>query len=138
MTEEIKPELRKCSRCHSSCTLEHYEKNRQDEWFKLCNNCRGKNKRYYENNTETILDNKKEYGKQYAKDYRVKNKDKIEAYNKEYSARKQAEWMIKDWKVYKPSEEEAKQLEIIKAKRKEEFLIWARKFKLEEAAKSTK
>ena len=37
---EIKPELKQCSRCHSNCTLEQYEKNRKGELFKLCNNCR--------------------------------------------------------------------------------------------------
>ena len=40
--EENKPELRQCTRCHSSCTLEHFELNRKGELFKLCNNCRGK------------------------------------------------------------------------------------------------
>ena len=38
MSEEIKTELKQCSRCHSRVTLEHYEKNRKGEWFKLCNN----------------------------------------------------------------------------------------------------
>ena len=44
MSEPVKPELKQCSRCHSTCTLEHYEKNRKGEWFKLCNSCRTKNR----------------------------------------------------------------------------------------------
>ena len=39
---EVKPEIKQCSRCHSICTLEHFEKNRKCEWFKLCNNCRAR------------------------------------------------------------------------------------------------
>ena len=46
---EVKPELKQCSRCHSTCTLEHFEMNRKGELFKLCNNCRSKKRE--ENNT---------------------------------------------------------------------------------------
>ena len=62
---EVKPELKQCSRCHSTCTLEHFEKNRKGEWFSTCNNCRGKDKekhkRYYNNHKEDILQKNKIY-----------------------------------------------------------------------------
>ena len=35
-------ELRQCSRCKSKIELQYFEKNRQGEYFKCCNNCRGK------------------------------------------------------------------------------------------------
>ena len=40
----VKPDLRKCSRCHSTCSLEHFEINRKGELYKLCNTCRVKKK----------------------------------------------------------------------------------------------
>ena len=58
---EVKPELKQCSRCHSNCTLEHYEKNRKGEWFKLCNNCRGKGKDYKDGHKNEIKDNRQQY-----------------------------------------------------------------------------
>ena len=61
MSEEIKTELKQCSRCHSTVTLEHYEKNRKGEWFKLCNNCRGKGKDYKDSHKEEIQDNRNQY-----------------------------------------------------------------------------
>ena len=39
-------ELRKCSRCKSLITLEHYSLNRKDEYFKCCDNCRKKSAEY--------------------------------------------------------------------------------------------
>ena len=60
---EVKPELKQCSRCHSTCALEHFEKNRKGEWFKLCNNCRSSkregNKRYRDNNKDKIQQSRK-------------------------------------------------------------------------------
>lgn len=32
--------LRQCSRCHSNILLEFFERNRQGELYKTCNNCR--------------------------------------------------------------------------------------------------
>ena len=82
MSEEIKTELKQCSRCHSTVTLEHYEKNRKGEWFKLCNNCRHRkakeNQEYRESKGETY----REKERQYAKQYRKENPDKIEEYQK--------------------------------------------------------
>ena len=71
---EVKAELKQCSRCHSNCTLKHFEKNRQGEWFKTCNNCRKIKQMYYENNKEEILTN--------VKQWRDSNKDKVKQYNK--------------------------------------------------------
>lgn len=49
-------ELKKCSRCHSKIMLVYYSKNRQNEYFKTCNNCRNYNKKackiYHKNNRE--------------------------------------------------------------------------------------
>ena len=39
-------ELRKCSRCKSLITLEHYSLNRKNEYFKCCDNCRTKSSKY--------------------------------------------------------------------------------------------
>ena len=68
---EVKPELRKCSRCHSTCTLDHYEKNRKGEWFKLCNNCRGKTREikneYRELKGEETRQKERDYAIQYKK-----------------------------------------------------------------------
>ena len=61
---EVKPELRKCSRCHSTCTLDHYEKNRKGEWFKLCNNCRRKRR-----------DENSDYRELKGEDYRQQERD---------------------------------------------------------------
>ena len=107
---EIKPELKQCSRCHSYCTLEHYEKNRKGEWFKLCNNCRGigrqikneydathkeenklKLKEYYEANKEILIQKQKEYDekhreekKQRNRKYTEQNPEKVKAQRKQY------------------------------------------------------
>ena len=51
---EVKPELKQCSRCNSTCTLEHFEKNRKGERFKLCNNCRGKSKQWRDDNKKKV------------------------------------------------------------------------------------
>ena len=79
---EVKPELRKCSRCHSTCTLEHYEKNRKGEWFKLCNNCRGKSRDYIGEYRELKGEDNREKAREYAIQYRKKNIEKIIEYNK--------------------------------------------------------
>ena len=107
---EIKPELKQCSRCHSTCTLEHYEKNRKGEWFKLCNNCRSrvrlirneydatrkeekqrKWKEYYVKHREQLVQKAKIYDdahkrekKQRNKEYREQNKDKVKEWRKTY------------------------------------------------------
>ena len=73
---EVKPELRQCSKCHSTCTLEHFEKNRKGEWFKLCNNCRKCKREYDQDNRDEILYKKWKY--------RENNKDKIQQSQKEY------------------------------------------------------
>ena len=56
MTQESN--LKTCSRCHSTMLLEFYDKNRKGEYYKLCNNCRHKNretaKTYYDNNFDTV------------------------------------------------------------------------------------
>jgi hypothetical protein len=44
LMSNVKPDLRKCSRCHSTCSLEHFEINRKGEFYKLCNTCRVKKK----------------------------------------------------------------------------------------------
>ena len=107
---EIKPELRTCSRCHSNCTLEHFEINRKGELFKLCNNCRNRGrqtkneydathkeenrmkwKEYYETNKEILVQKQKEYDethkeekKQRNKEYNEQNKDKVKQWRKTY------------------------------------------------------
>ena len=92
---EIKPELRTCSRCHSTCTLEHFEMNRKGELFKLCNNCRskkrGENKEYYDNHREELVnktkiydDAHKEEKKQRERGYRKQNPDKVKEWRKNY------------------------------------------------------
>jgi hypothetical protein len=35
---ENKIDLRQCTRCHSNCTLEYFEKNRKGKYFNTCNN----------------------------------------------------------------------------------------------------
>ena len=124
MSEEIKTELKQCSRCHSTVTLEHYEKNRKGEWFKTCNNCRNNKKEYrdnnkdklklyYEHNKETILESKKEYrdnnrealreyARTYSQQYRQTHSDNIEAYQKQ--------WLESNYERYKIEIEELKKL----------------------------
>ena len=86
---QVKPELKQCSRCHSTCALEHFEKNRKGEWFKTCNNCRKRNgkdnKTYYNNHKEELLDKCRIYKEQHkeetqqrAKEYREQNQEKIQ------------------------------------------------------------
>ena len=70
---EVKPELKQCSRCHSNCTLENYDKNRKGEWFKLCNNCRGKGQGWRDNNKDKI--------QQYNNTYITKHNPLIECSN---------------------------------------------------------
>ena len=73
---EFKPELKQCSRCHSSCTLEHFEKNRKGECFKTCNNCRTNKQNYRIEHQEEISTK--------IKQWRNNNKDKVQQYNKTY------------------------------------------------------
>ena len=54
-------ELKQCSRCHSNILLEHFEKNRQGQLFKTCNNCRSVNRECATNEDRTV------YLKQYHK-----------------------------------------------------------------------
>ena len=95
MLESVKPELKQCSRCHSTITLDHFETNRKGEFFKTCNNCRkriGKdNKTYYINHKEELLEKQriyeeqhKEERKQQAKEYREQNKEKMQQLRKSY------------------------------------------------------
>ena len=107
---EITPELKTCSRCHSTCTLEHFEMNRKGELFKLCNNCRNrgrqikneydqnhkdenkiKRKEYYDKHREELLkqtkiydDAHKEEKKQREREYRKQNPDKVKEWRKTY------------------------------------------------------
>ena len=107
---EVKPELKQCSRCHSNCTLEHFEINRKGELFKLCNNCRNrgrqikndydathkeenkiKHKEYYESHREELVqkakiydDAHKEEKKQRERGYRKQNPDKVKEWRKTY------------------------------------------------------
>ena len=98
---EIKPELKQCSKCHFTCTLEHYEKNRKGEWFKLCNNCRSRNRE--EKNTYRELKGEayREKERAYARQYRKNNTDKIEEYN--------IYWITKHADKYKDEIQEIKQ-----------------------------
>ena len=75
----IKPELKQCSRCHSTCSLEHYEKNRKSEWFKTCNSCRNNKKEYRNEHKEEIAVR--------AKHWRNGNKNKVKLYNQVYADR---------------------------------------------------
>ena len=93
MSEEIKIELKQCSRCHSSVTLEHYEKNRKGEWFKLCNNCRSKKRIENQEYRESKGEENREKERAYAKQYRKNNPDKIEEY--------QTHWIDKKIDKYK-------------------------------------
>ena len=98
---EVKPELKQCSRCHSNCTLEHYEKNRKGEWFNLCINCRAKKRE--EKNTYRELKGEKlrEKERAYARQYRKDNTDKIEESN--------TYWITKHADKYKDEIEGIKQ-----------------------------
>ena len=73
---EAKPELKQCSRCHSTCALQHFDKNRQGEWFKTCNNCRSNRKEYRNHHKEEIA--------VMVKQWRNDNKDKVKLYNQIY------------------------------------------------------
>ena len=98
---EIKPELKQCSRCHSTCTLEHYEKNRKGEWFKLCNNCRSKNREEKNTYRESRGEAHREKERAYARQYRKNNIEKIEEYN--------IYWITKHADKYKDEIQEIKQ-----------------------------
>ena len=81
---EVKPQLRQCSRCHSTCTLEHYEKNRKGEWFKLCNNCRGKSRDYIGEYRDLKGEGSRQKARDYAVQYRKHNIEQIIEYNKHW------------------------------------------------------
>ena len=53
---ELKPELRQCSRCHSTIMLKFFETNRMGELFKTCNNCRDRKKHKQEDSQSTDTD----------------------------------------------------------------------------------
>ena len=82
MSEEIKIDLKTCSRCQSTVTLEHYEKNRKGEWFKTCNSCRSRNRIERQEYRESKGEENREKERAYAKQYRKNNPDKIEEYQK--------------------------------------------------------
>ena len=49
-------ELKTCSRYRSTTTYDYFSKNRKDEWFKLCNNCRRNASDGHGKGVERILD----------------------------------------------------------------------------------
>ena len=75
-------ELKQCSRCHSKCSLEHFEKNRKGEWFKLCNNCRSKNREHKNEYREVKGEEYRQKERDYAIQYRKNNPDKVAESNK--------------------------------------------------------
>ena len=77
--EEIM-ELKQCSRCHSKCILEHFEKNRKGEWFKTCNNCRKVNRDSFKNYREEH----KEQELQRNRQYRANNIEIVREIKKQY------------------------------------------------------
>ena len=99
---EVKPELKQCSRCHSICTFEHYEKNRKGEWFKLCNNCRStkreERKEYRDTHREEVLQQKR--------DYRRYNQGKIRQANRQYREQHREEIALKQ-KEYREKQKQS-------------------------------
>ena len=99
---EQKPELNKCTRCHSNILLHFFELNRKGELFKLCNNCRATRRNqkaiYRENNRDKILLEQAEY-RYYNKEkiaeaskiYRENNKDKIKEQKQKYKDTQQTQ-----------------------------------------------
>ena len=59
-------ELKQCSRCHSTCSLAHFDKNRKGEWFKTCNNCRRFNRDAFNTYREQHIEQERERHKQYS------------------------------------------------------------------------
>jgi superfamily II DNA helicase RecQ len=94
MTENT--ELCKCSRCKCLIILETYfSKNRKGEYYKTCDSCRDKTKKYYkdyrEQNKEVLAQKKKIYNNenkevlaQKQKEYYKENKEVLAQKKKEY------------------------------------------------------
>ena len=96
MSEPVKPELKQCSRCHSTCTLEHYEKNRKGEWFKLCNSCRTKRRIHDATYRETHREEMNQYQQEYKRTYREKHND-----DKQTCPRCNCQFRIVNWTLNK-------------------------------------
>jgi hypothetical protein len=101
--------LKTCSRCHSTILLSFFEKNRQGEHYKTCNNCRYINrenfKSYRDNNTEKELERNRRF--------REENKQYFQNQNKEYYEQHKDD-ILERKKVYRENNKEQ-----IKEKRKE-------------------
>ena len=72
-------ELKQCSRCHSNILLEHFEKNRQGQLFKTCNNCRRVNRELFSNYREQHREKELERNRQ----YRQNNTERLREYDRE-------------------------------------------------------
>ena len=99
-------ELKQCSRCHSTCSLAHFDTNRKGEWFKTCNNC-GRFSRERQNTTDTIREKQRQ-------NYKLRSDAEIEArreYRRKYREEHKEEINIKD--------KERRQTEEYKERRKE-------------------
>ena len=80
--------LRQCSGCHSTITLEHFNTNRKGEYYKTCNRCCSRDKKYRGENKEKIkqcYENNKEAIAEQHKEYREINKEAIAQRDNEYN-----------------------------------------------------
>ena len=102
---EDKKELKRCSKCGCTILLKFYSINRKGEYYKTCDRCRERRKKYREENKEKIREQRKE---QDAKYYQ-KNKDEINKKRRERS--KDEEFKKKKKEYYKENIEKIKERE---------------------------
>jgi len=121
MLESVKPELKQCSRCHSTITLDHFETNRKGEFFKTCNNCRTKRTKYQQTYNEQNKERVQQYRAEYSKEYREKHKVELKEYEKNRNA--QLRELHKQWIKDHPEEYKA-QCEAIREQSRYYTITW--------------
>ena len=121
MPESAKSELKQCSRCHSTITLDHFGTNRKGELFKTCNNCRTKRNKYQQTYNEQHKEKDQQCRREYAKEYRETHKFELAEYEKQRNA--QLRELHKKWIEDHPEEYKA-QCEAIREQSRYVTITW--------------
>jgi hypothetical protein len=109
-----------CSKCKiDKDTCEFYnEKNKKNGLSTYCKLCTiNKNKEYYKNNRDIILENTKEYRSKYYKEYRLKNKIKESIRQKNYRENN-LEKVVMSQKLWRENNPDKSKLSYQKSKQK--------------------
>ena len=90
MTDETE-NMRKCIKCKSSSTLEHFNRNKQGEYSKTCMRCCALMKEHYEAHKEQIAENHREYRQSHKETIAERGKERKHT-NKEHKTAQQKEY----------------------------------------------